>query len=168
MRYIFKRRLNQSGVTLIETLLVMGLLSIMLVVLATIFTSAADVQQQSKSYSSTISSGRFIVARLNYDIAHASSVIVPSSTGVSGANLVIVVNGNNNVYSLNGNNLQLNDGSGSANLNSDDVTVSNLSFIELTNAFSKPTIQYSFTLTSIAKSHGTAVTQTFTSTAGLR
>lgn len=161
-------RLNQKGVTLIETLIVMGLLSIMLVVLATIFTSAADVQQQSNSYSSTISSGRFIMARLNYDIAHASAITTPASVGLSSSTLQITVGGNSYTYALSGSNLQLTDSVGTDNLNSDDVTVSSPSFEELSNANGKPTILYSFTLTSTAKTHGSNVVQTFSSTAGLR
>ena len=55
MIYKFPRGLNQSGVTFVEMLVVMGLLGGLLVVMATIFTSAADVQQSSSSYSSTSS-----------------------------------------------------------------------------------------------------------------
>jgi type II secretory pathway pseudopilin PulG len=162
------KQLNEDGVTLIETLIVMGLLSIMLVVLATIFTSAADVQQQSKSYSSTITSGRFIIARLNYDIAHASTITAPSAPGTTSPTLGLTISGTAYTYTLSGNNLQLTDGSGSDNLNSDDVIVSSPSFQELSNGNRKPTILYSFTISSVAKSHGSSNTQTFTSSAGLR
>lgn len=159
--------LNQAGVTLIEMLVVMGLLSALLLVLASIFTSAADVQQQSKSYSSTLASGRFMMARLNYDIARASAVITPSSLGPTSSSLELDVGGTNYTYGLSGNDFQLNDGSGSDTLNSDDVLVSNPTFQELGNSGGKPTILYSFTLSSVATSHGTSTVQTFTSAAGL-
>lgn len=159
--------LNQAGVTLVEMLIVMGLLSAMLVVVATIFTAAADVQQQSDSYSATISSGRFIMARLNYDIARASSISTPSSVGATASSLVLNIGGTPYTYALSGDNLQLTDGSGTDNLNSGDVVVSNPSFQELENTGGEPTILYSFTLSSTAESHGVSDTQTFTSAVGL-
>lgn len=165
---IFNRHLDQAGVTLIEMLIVMGLLSILLVVMATIFTSAADVQQQSRSYSATISNGRFIMARLNYDIARASSIVSPASPGASTSALELDIGGTDYTYNLAGNNLQLTDGIGTDNLNSDDVVVSNPNFEEVSGGGGLPTILYNFTLTSTALSNGSADTQTFTSAAGLR
>jgi Tfp pilus assembly protein FimT len=163
MKLLKIRRINQIGVTLVEMLVVMGLLSTMLVLLATIFTSAADVQQQSNSYSSTLSSGRFIIARLNYDIARASAVITPTSLGSTSTNLQLTVSGATYSYALSGSNLGLTDGTGTANLNSADVTVANVSFEELGNTGGEPTIVYSFTLKSTTQSHGTYASQTFTS-----
>jgi prepilin-type N-terminal cleavage/methylation domain-containing protein len=169
MRYLkSSKKLGQVGVTLIEMLVVMGLLSILLVVVATIFTSAADVQQQSDSYSATIENGRFIMSRLNYDIARASSITTPSSLGSSSPSLSLIIGGTTFSYALSGNDFQLTDGSGADNLNSNDVIVSNPSFQELGNPGGQPTILYSFTLTSVATSHGTPDTETFSSTAGLR
>ena len=161
-------KLNNSGTTLIEILIVMGLLSVMLVVIATIFTSSADVQKQSNSYSATISNGRFIMARLNYDIAHASSVITPSTFGATNSSLEIVVGGNDYTYSLSGNNLQLTDNIGTDNLNSDDVHISGLSFQEIGASGINPSIQYSFTATSVSHDAGNYDTQTFTSSEDIR
>jgi type II secretory pathway pseudopilin PulG len=161
-------RLGRQGVTLIEMMVVMGLLSAMLIVLATIFTSAADVQLQSKSYSSTVSNGQFIMARLNYDIARASAITTPASLGGSANSLSLTIGGNTYAYSLNGGNFQLTDGTGTDNLNGSDVTVSALNFHELGNSGGQPTVQYSFTLTSVAQDHGAHDTQTYTNTAGLR
>jgi len=169
MKNIFKRLNNdQRGVTLIEILIVMGLLSTLLIVIATIFTSAVDVQQQSNSYSATNSSGRFIMQRLDWDISHASIVNTPSVLGTSSSNLNLTISGNSYNYVLNGNDLQLTDNIGTDNLNSNDVTVSGLNFQILGNSGGKPTIQYSFTLTSIVKNHGNSSVQSFTGTEGLR
>jgi type II secretory pathway pseudopilin PulG len=160
-------RLNQKGTTLIEMLVVMGLLAGLLIIVASVFTSAADVQSQSKGYSSTLASGRFIMARLNYDISRASAVTTPSSLGASAPSLGLTIGGNTYTYALSGNDLQLTDNTGTDNLNSDDVTVSNVSFQELGNSGGLPTILYSFTLTGTVLSHGVATSQTFTSAAGL-
>jgi prepilin-type N-terminal cleavage/methylation domain-containing protein len=175
MMYIFRRitkkslePTDQRGVTLVEMLVVMGLLSSLLVVMATIFTSSADVLQQSKDYSATLSSGRFIMARLNYDIGQASAVDLPASPGTPSSTLELSVGSDTYIYSLSGGNLQLNDGSATDNLNSDDVTISNPTFTELGTSGDEPTITYSFTVTSTGVNNGSTDTETFTSSAGLR
>ena len=162
------KQLGQRGVTFVEILIVMGLLGIFLVVLTTIFTATLDVQTQSQSYSATQSDGRFIMARLNYDIARATAVTTPAALGGSGAMLVMTVSGSTYTYALSGNNLQLTDATGTANLNGGGTTVSNLSFQRLGNAGGKDTIRYSFKLTSTAVDKAGADMQTFTSTAERR
>lgn len=107
------------------------------------------------------------MARLNYDIARAASVSMPASLGATTSTLQLDIGGTNYTYALSGTDLQLTDGSGTDNLNSDDVLVSNLSFTELGNSGGEPTITYSFTLTSTVKSHGQADEHTFTSSEGL-
>ena len=162
------RRLGQSGVTFVEMLLVMGLLAIFLVILTTIFTSTLDVQNQTDSYSATVSDGRFIMSRLNYDIARATAITTPAALGGSGAGLVMTVNATTYTYALVGSNLQLTAGANSGNLNGDGTSVSNLSFQRIGNSGGKDTIRYSFTLTSTTLHERRADTQTFTSTAELR
>lgn len=162
------RKLTQDGVTFVELLIVMGLLAAFLVVIATIFTATVDIQGQSNAYSSTVGDGRFIMARLNYDIMRASAVTTPNALSGSGASLVMTVGGSTYTYSVVGGNLQLNDSTTTANLNSDGTTISGLTFQRLGNAGGKDTIRYSFTITSVTKHEGTQDTQTFTSTAERR
>lgn len=158
---------NQIGVTLVETLIVMGLLSIMLVILSTIFTSAADVQKQSASYSATNVNGRFIMARLNYDIAQASSIITPNAPGASSSNLDLIINGSSESIGLNGSDLEISDTIGSANLNNSDSNISDLSFQEIGTSSSQ-TVIYSFKVTSKIVSFGKNDSQTFTSSVELK
>lgn len=158
------RRLGQRGVTFVELLIVMGLLSFFLLILATIFTTTVDIEGQSQGYSATVSDGRFIMARLDYDIARASAISTPGSLGSTTANLVMTIGGASYTYAVSGNNLQLTDASGSANLNSDGTTVSAVTFQELGNGGGKPAIRFSFTLTSTAKHGSGQDIHTFTST----
>jgi hypothetical protein len=162
------KKLGQGGVTFVELLLVMGLLGIFLVVLTNIFTATLDVQTQSQAYSATVSDGRFIMARLNYDIARATAVTTPAALGDSDAALVLTIDGSPYTYALNAGSLQLTDPTGTAGLDGGGTTVSNLSFQRLGNAGGKDTIRYSFTLTSTATDKSGADTQTFTSTAERR
>lgn len=158
------RKLGQRGVTFVELLIVMGLLSFFLVILATIFTKTADIESQSQGYSATVSDGRFIMARLDYDIARASAISSPGSLGSTTANLTLTIGGTAYTYAVLGGNLQLTDGGGTANLNSDGTTVSNLTFLRLGNVSGKESIRYGFTLTSKAKHASGQDTQTITST----
>jgi prepilin-type N-terminal cleavage/methylation domain-containing protein len=165
-KYIHK--LNQSGVTLIEMLITMGLLAIMLVVIATIFTSAADTQERTNSFDSKITNGRLLIARLNYDISNATSIISPSTLGQKTSTLVLNEGGTTYTYSLWNNNLQLTDGTGTDALNDNNVDVADASFQLLGNPGGKPTIYYSVKLNSTTAINGVWAYQTFTSTAGLR
>jgi prepilin-type N-terminal cleavage/methylation domain-containing protein len=161
-------KLGQKGVTLVEMLIVMGLLSIFLLIITTIFTSTLDVQNQTDAYSAVLSDGRFIMARINYDIAISTTITTPTTLGVTSSSLVLTTATNSYTYALNGGNLQLTDNTGSANLNSSGTVVSNLSFTKLGNTGGKNTTRYTFTLTSTSKHSGTTDSQTFTSTAGRR
>lgn len=162
------KKIRQTGATLVELLIVMGLLSSLLIVVATVFTSAVDQQQLSRNYSSVTSNGRFIMARLNYDISRASAVTTPATLGSSSASLVMTVSSSAYTYSLSGNDLQLNDSSSTANLNDNTVKISNVSFQRFGNAGGKPTITYSFTVTGLSFTHNVNSAQTFTSTVELR
>ena len=161
-------KLGQKGVTLVEMLIVMGLLAIFLLIMTTIFTSTLDVQNQTDAYSSVLSDGRFIMARINYDIAISTGISSPTGLGVTSTTLALVTATNSYTYALSGGNLQLTDSSGTANLNSGGTVVSGLSFTKLGNTGGKNTTRYTFTLTSTAKHAGTTDTQTFTTTAGRR
>lgn len=159
------KQLGQRGVTLVEMLITMGLFAVFLVVIATVFTSALDVQNQTDSYSSVSAESRFVMARINQDIARSTAIATPATLGASSASLVMTVNASTYTYALNGTRLQLTDGTGTDFITGDGVSVSAVSFQRLGNAGGKESIRYSFTLTSTAKNHaGVAEVQTFTST----
>lgn len=162
------RHIGRKGATLVELLIVMGLLAIFLLVIATIFTSTLDIETQSTSYNAVNSEGRFLLARLDYDIGRASAVTTPAALGGSGSSLAMTIGGNTYTYALSGNNLQLTDSNGTDNLNGNGVAVSAFSFQRIGNSGGKDTIRYSFILTSTSKATSGTSSQTFTSTAELR
>lgn len=161
MRHNFR---DQSGVTLVEVLITMGLLSIFLVVVATLFTTSVDVQLRSRGYAAVTNDGRFVLARLNYDIARASAVTTPASLGGSGSSLALTINGNTYTYAIANGRLQLTDTLGTDYLTGSDDTVSGLTFTKVGNTGGLEAVQYSFTLTSNGSDSGTTDTQTFSST----
>src|SRR3989338_7067480 len=97
---------RSKGSTLIELLLYMGILSIFLMILTQLFLSVLDVSTESKQVSSVVQDGRFILARLRYDIQRADAINSPS-LGSSDTTLSLDIGGNTYVYTLSGSNLEL-------------------------------------------------------------
>ncbi len=154
---------KQHGFTLIEAMVVMALLGVFLTLITSLFVRAIDVQSESEAYSSTVTDGRFIMARLDYDIARATAVSTPSALGGSGATLVMTISSTTYTYALSAGNLQVTDGAGTGNLNSNGSVVSGLTFQRLGNTGGKESIRYSFTVTSTAKHVSGSDIRTFTS-----
>lgn len=162
---LFKfRKSNQRGTTLVEILIVMGLMAIFMTILATIFTATIDIQVRSDSYSAVSTEGRYLVNRLDYDIARSTSISLPNALGATGTALRMVVGGATYNYRLSTGNFQLNDGAAYVNLNGNQVVVSSLQFYKYGNTGGRETIRYTFTLTSVAQDRNGPETQTFTST----
>lgn len=139
---------KNKGFTLMELVIYMGLFSILLIVLAEVFTSALDDRLKSESTSQVVQNGRFILARFMYDINRAESIAAPVSLGEQTNSLQIIISGVTYTYTLNNNNLELTNNFGINKLNSGSTTISDLSFKRLGNISGKNTIQINFTLVS--------------------
>lgn len=136
------------GFTLVELIIYMGIFSIFLLVLTSMFTSILDSQFETNSITSVEQDGRFILRRLTNDIQSSSSINVPSAIGASSNSLQLVINGITNTYTLTNGNLTLTNDKGTNNLNNYDTTISNLSFTRLGNTGGKNTVTVSFKSTS--------------------
>jgi type II secretory pathway pseudopilin PulG len=151
MKKLF-RKINifsQKGVTLVELLLYMGILTILLTTLTSIFVSALDVQSESQATSSVEQDGNYLLARLSYDIHRAKSISIPAANGTSGNSFRIVIGGVNYTYSVDGNNnLILTENSGSYNLNNYNSGISNFSVKRLGNGNVEDALRINFTVTS--------------------
>lgn len=163
-------RCPQRGFTVIELLLYMGILVILITVLASTFGSIIDVQLESKATSSVDQDGRFILARLAYDMQSATSIASPSA-GSTATSLTIKKSSESYTYKLNAsNNLQLTNNSGTDNLNGEDSSISNLTFQTIGSSSTSATVQMKFTVTS--RTRKTAGSQnesrTFQTTLGLQ
>jgi len=153
---------DQRGVTLVELLITMGLLSIFLVILTTIFTASVDVQSQTGSYSAVTTDGRFGLSRLEYDIRRASAITTPTSLGDTDSSLVLTIGGDTYTYSVAGGRLQL-DINGTADyLTGEQSTISGLSFQKLGTSGGTESIRYSFTVSSDSAHHTDTLTYTST------
>jgi len=153
---------DQRGVTLVEVLITMGLLSVFLVILTTIFTSSVDVQSQTSSYAAITTDGRFVLSRLEYDIRRASAITTPASLGGTDSSLVLTIDGDTYTYSVTSGRLQL-DINGTADyVTSEQSTISGLNFQKLGTSGGTESVRYNSTLSSDSAHH--TDTLTFTST----
>ena len=140
---------KSSGFTLVELLISMGLLAIILSVLTSLFVSVIEAQLESQATSSVDQDGRFILARLSYDIHRTNSISIPATLGAQGPTLQIVVNGITYTYGLNGNELELTSNQGTDRINSPNTLISDVNFRRLGSTLSgKNTIEIQFTVSS--------------------
>lgn len=167
----FKVFKNNKGFTLVETLLYIGIFSILIVVLFQLLSLIFDVQLESQSTSSVTQDGRFILNRFSYDIGQADTIISPSSPGSQSAVLQFSKNGTIYTYSLANENLTLTNSSlgTSDELNSNNTTVSNLNFLRLSDTSgNNDTVNISFTLKSKIIKRGGVSSENLTITVGTR
>lgn len=162
---------SQKGVTIVELVLYMAILSVLLTILTSIFVSALDVQSESQAVSSVEQDGNYILAKLAYDVHRAQSINIPASYGLPSADsFQIVVGGINYTYSIDANsNLILTDNLGANNLNNYNSNVSDLSVQRLGNAGgAEDTLRITFTVASRTKRISGFETKNFQTNLSLR
>ena len=91
---------NTKGITLIEIILYIALLSVFILVLLDIFMGGLNLQFESQATSAVQTDGQFIMGRLMYDIKNADSVVTPAVLGTSSPTLVFTSSGVTYTYSL--------------------------------------------------------------------
>ncbi len=144
------KKSTEKGITIVELLVYIGLLSVFMIVLLDVFTSILGARLESQSTSTVNQDARYILSKLNSDVTSSASFNIPNST-------TLIVGPN--TYSLIGSDLVLN----SVKLNGSDTRVSNLSFTKIGN-----TVKTSFTLESLVESPSGTQTRTIQSTFGVR
>ena len=164
----FNSTLNQKGLSIVEMLIYMGLLSIMLIVLTDMFVSVLNLKADLNATSFNEQDGRFIMARLSQDINNSQSITTPNTPGSTTSNLVIVKNGVTHTFALNGTDLQLTNTSGTFNLNSSETNITNLTFKRIGNG-NRDTIQIKYTVESkTIRSGNRTESINFQTTVGIR
>lgn len=159
----------KKGFTLVELLLYMSLLGILLVIMTDVLVSVLNVQNESKASSSVEQDGRYILARLAYDVPQATAIVSPAAPGQVATNsAILTINGTNYTYDGSTGNLLLTNTNGTDQLNSFGTQISNLTFQELGQAGGKNDLQIKFTLTSRILKESGPQTQNFQITLGQR
>jgi hypothetical protein len=145
----FRYSVNR-GTTLIELLIYIGLLSIFIGVLTSLFSTAIDIQLGTQSTSALAIDSSYILSRLKYDIQRAQAITTPASLGVNSSILVLSINGVDYTYTKDSNgNLTCTNNLGTINLNSYLASVSTVTFTRIGNAGgAEPTVKIIMTITS--------------------
>src|SRR5688572_25450258 len=91
---------KNSGFSLMELVISMGILMVLIGILTTLFGQILDVQLESKSVSSVDQNGRFIMARLTHDLQSATEIVTPEDPGDATDTLQITVGGIDYIYTL--------------------------------------------------------------------
>ena len=159
---------RQKGFTIVELIIYTGILVMFLYVMTSIFTSIIDLQLQSETASAVSQDSRYILARLNYDISHATSITQPASLGGLSTTLVLQTGSTQYMYNLVGQNLMMTDSFGTEAINSYGTSVSGLTFRRYGNVNGKNSVSVAFTLTSTSQKTNGPESEDFQATIGLR
>ncbi len=159
---------HSRGFTIVELLIYSAILVAFLYVMTNIFTETLDMQLESETASAVSQDSRFILSRLNYDIARASSVTQPASLGQQTSTLILQIGTATYTYTLSNGNLLLTDPIETGALNSYGSSVSNLTFRRYGNVNGKPSVRLTFTLTSKSQRTSGADSEDFEATYGTR
>lgn len=179
---------RQKGFTIVEMMIYMGLLTLFLYVLTEIFISVTNLQLESQTTSSVQQDGRYILARLSYDIKQSQdnynpvsattptpAIITPAAVGGYADRLVLTVGGTQYTYSLSGGNLVVTDSVGTDQINGYDTTITNIGTTPIFYRLGNPTpgaknsISINYKVTSRSKRPGVgAEIKTYSTTVSTR
>lgn len=174
IKKLFNKKNSQSGVTLIELLLYMGIFSMLLMVLVQLFGAIVNVNMEAQSTSAVSQDGRYILNEMTYTLRQAKTFALPAGLGSANAGTQLqftTTGGTTYTYTLSSDpvgqqKLMISDGVSSEQLNSEGTTVSNLSFTRLATSGTsgKSTVTISFTLTSTTRAQKGYQQETFETT----
>lgn len=159
---------QRKGVTLIELVIYMGILSIILVVFIDMFALLFDKQLETESNSSVQQDSNYILSRLPYEFGRAQSIEIPATAGATTSSLRLVIDAGIYDYRLFDNNLVMDHDGVTQQVNGYDTTVSNLTFQRLGENNQNDVVQIKFTLSSKAKKQSGSEVNQFSTTLGIR
>ncbi len=161
----------QHGFSMIEIIVYMGIFSILVGILASVFIYILNNQLTSETTASTDQNGKYILSRLTYDIYRAQTITIPASPGTQTNNLQLIINNINYSYNLDpSGNFQIKDitdNLGPYNLNDYDATISALTFKRIGPASGENTVIINFTVISNTKMNKNQ-SKAFSTTIGMR
>ena len=163
-----KLKTQKNGVTLVELLVYIGILSILLLVITDIFVAILSSRTESEATSFVDQDGHSILARLAYDVARSSDITLPAALGQTKDSLRLIVNGENFDYKVISGSLQLTNNSGTDNLNGNQTKMDSISFTKLGNSGGKETVQIQMTISSITQRASGSETRAYQTTLGRR
>jgi len=137
---------QKRGFTLVELLIVMGIMSILLTIFFQVFGAILSMKLRSEATTAVAQDSRYLISRLSYDVSRASDITLPS-VGVSGNVLNIIIAGNVYQYQLENGILTLSiNGGASQDLNGIGTKITNISFTHFADVGTKKSVQINLTI----------------------
>jgi len=134
---------NKNGTSLIELIIYIGIMGILMAAITSFIVSNKKIGDRDEAISETETQGNEIIEIISQTIRN-SSVVSGLALGASASQLTVVDNGVTIIFALSGGKVTLKRGAAAAvNLNSDFVTISNLSFKNFGNV-TKDSIKFQF------------------------
>lgn len=168
-----KRDINK-GFSLIELLLYIAIVSIMMVVITSFFGTIVESSLRSQTINEVQQNSTQILNFITQNIRNASNINSPS-TGNNATSMIITVSGSPIGFDLNSGNIRytanpLDSLPTYVNLNSNRVTVTSLTFTNMTGGNSEGNIRIQMTLSRVNPDSRTVLnyTETFYADAALR
>lgn len=164
---------QQAGYTLIELILYVGIVGGLLLAVTGFFGISVSSRVKNQSISEVNQQGAYAMDYITQSIRNADSITLPLAAG-SGAQLTLVVptaSLSPTIFTLNSGVLQVQEGVAAAvPLTSSKVTISGLTFTNLSRTGTPGIVRVSFTVTrnSTAGTNDYDYSKTFTSSAALR
>lgn len=167
---------HQSGFTLIELLLYIAIIATLLGAVSSFLSLSLSARVKNQSISEVNQQGTAILEQIVQAVRSADSITTPT-TGTSGNTLTLAMPTaaiNPTIFNISGGSpvaFQIKEGTGATiALTNNKVTVSDLTFKNLSRASTPGVVQISFTLSRVNTSNRNEYTyqQTFTTTVALR
>lgn len=128
---------TKSGFTLVELLMVIGILGILMTILFQVFGSILTMKLRSEATTAVAQDGRYLLARLSYDVSRATSVSIPNSTTLN-----LGIGGTTYSYTLDGLTLKLTVGAGSSERVTSILSqINSITFTELADIGTKKMVR---------------------------
>lgn len=132
----------KQGFTMVEMLMVMGIMSILVVILSEVFGSILTMKLRSQATTAVAQDSRYVIARLSYDVSRSSSISSPDAQ-----TLILTIGGTNYTYSLSGTSLVLRVGAGANQaLTGVGTKITALNFTHFLDMGGKKSVQISLTI----------------------
>lgn len=167
------RQTKTGGYTLIELLLYISLASVLLIGLSVFFGISAEARVKTQTVTEVDQQGGLVMDYIQQTVRNATSITSPSA-GTSGSSLTVVVptaSLSPTIFNLSGTTLQVKEGSATAiALTNTKVTVSNLTFTNVSRSGTDGAVRISFTLDRVNNTgrNEYSYTKTFTTTVAIR
>lgn len=161
-----KRRTN--GITLVELVIYMGILSVILVIFIDLFALLFDKQLETQSISAVQQDSNYILSRLPYEFGRAQSVEIPATAGAVTNSLRLMTDSDIYDFYLLNNNLVREHNGEIEQVNGYDTTATNLTFRRLGENNAQDVVQIELVLSSKAKKQSGNEVNQFSTTLGIR